>query len=187
MLHTIWQPPSVINHSTPTWKNEFWYGYSDYLKEIFGEKVYKVTLSAGFTCPTRDGTRGTEGCFFCDERGSASFFGTEKAAYAIREQLSANIPRIRERFGAKKFLAYFQSFTNTYGPIKYLQEVYDGAINFPDVVGMAIGTRPDCVPNEVLSLLNQYGRNRYVSLELGLQSFIDESLNFYGRGHTVAE
>ena len=171
----------------PQWKNGLWYAYSDFLNERFGEKVYKITVSAGFTCPTRDGTRGTKGCAFCDERGSSSFFASGQASASIEEQIRQTMPRVAKRFTAGKFLAYFQSFTNTYGPLNYLREVYDGALNIPDVVGMAIGTRPDCVPSDVLALVNGYGKSRYVSLELGLQSLRDEALEFYERGHSVAE
>lgn len=171
----------------PQWKNQYWYSYNDHLSEKFGERVYKITVSAGFTCPTRDGTKGTNGCAFCDERGSASFNSFEQASLAIQSQMKKSIPFIRERFRAEKYLAYFQSYTNTYANIKYLQEVYDSAVNYPNVVGLAVGTRPDCVPNDVLHLLNNYGRGRYVSLELGLQSFRDDTLLFYERGHTVAE
>lgn len=170
------------------WRNGLWHSYSDHLHEKFGERVYKVTVSAGFTCPTRDGTKGTRGCAFCDERGSSSFFSAGKAAQSIEEQVRASMPVVGRRFHAGKFLAYFQSFTNTYGPLSYLQEVYDGALNIPNVVGMAIGTRPDCVPGDVLALLNGYGRGgRYVSLELGLQSLRNEALDFYERGHTAEE
>jgi radical SAM protein (TIGR01212 family) len=97
------------------------------------------------------------------------------------------MPFVRRRFKANKFLAYFQSFTNTYAPIPYLKEVYDSALNIPDVVGMAVGTRPDCLPVDVLSLLNSYGPHRHVSLEIGLQSLKDKTLNFYQRGHTAKE
>ncbi len=178
---------TVPNPKTAQWHNGLWHTYNDHLAKHFGEKVYKITVSAGFTCPTRDGTRGSKGCAFCDERGSSSFFATGQASLNIRQQIEAAKPRIAKRFNAKKFLAYFQSFTNTYGPLKYLQEVYDGAINVDDVVGMAIGTRPDCVPSDVLNLLNNYGRDRYVSLELGLQSFRNDVLEFYDRGHSVEE
>lgn len=169
------------------WGNKLWFGYSDYLKKRFGEKVYKLTVSAGFTCPTRDGTRGTEGCAFCDERGSASFYGSERASLEIKKQLLDSMPAVKRRFHVNKFMAYFQSFTNTYGPLSYLRQVYDGAVNVENIIGMAVGTRPDCLSNEVLHLLNQYASNRYVSLEIGLQSFDDETLNFYQRGHSVQE
>lgn len=181
---------AALQHDKPNasrWRNGYWHSYSDYLNNRFGERVYKVTVSAGFTCPTRDGTRGTNGCAFCDERGSSSFFSAEKATQSIEEQIRQTMPVVARRFHTKKFLAYFQSFTNTYGPLTYLRQVYDGAINIPDVVGMAIGTRPDCLPGEVLALLNSYGRSRYVSLEIGLQSLRDEALDFYQRGHSVAE
>jgi len=179
---------AIATFAKPQWKNGLWYAYSDYLELTFGERVYKVTVSGGFTCPTRDGTKGTKGCAFCDERGSSSFFSAGNASRSIEQQVLRSMPQIAKRFRAKKFLAYFQSFTNTYGPIPYLREVYDGALNIPDVVGLAIGTRPDCVPGEVLALLNGYGHgDRYISLEIGLQSLREEALEFYERGHTAAE
>ncbi len=169
-------------------KNGYWYSFNDFLTQRFGEKVYKVTVSAGFTCPTRDGTRGDKGCAFCDERGSSSFFSAERAFSSIQDQIAASIPGIKARFRAHKFLAYFQSFTNTYGPLAYLQQVYDAALNYPDIVGLCIGTRPDCIPNEALALIDSYGHpNRLISLELGLQSFREDALIFYDRGHTAAE
>lgn len=171
----------------PLRTNSYWFSYSDYLYQTFGEKVYKVTVSAGFTCPTRDGTKGFAGCAFCDERGSSSFYAAHKASESIRDQIVKYLPIISRRFSAKKFLAYFQSFTNTYGPLDYLKAVYDGALNIPDVVGMAIGTRPDCIPNDVLALLNSYGSSRHVSLEIGLQSFRNDVLEFYERGHSAEE
>lgn len=170
------------------WKNGLWHAYNDYLTEKFGEKVYKVTVSAGLTCPTRDGTKGTQGCAFCDERGSSSFFAAGHATQSVEHQIRETIPDIARRFGASKFIAYFQAFTNTYGPLSYLKEVYDGAMNIPGIVGMAVGTRPDCLPNEVLELLNGYGSpSWHVSLELGLQSLRDEALDFYERGHTAEQ
>lgn len=189
LIQTPQSSPAHSSKLLPTerWKNGLWYAYSDFLNERFGERVYKVTVSAGFTCPTRDGTRGTNGCAFCDERGSSSFYAAGQASASIAQQIEQTMPRVRQRFHAGKFLAYFQSFTNTYGPLSYLREVYDGALNIPDVVGMAIGTRPDCVPGDVLSLVNSYGKSRYVSLEIGLQSLRDEALEFYERGHSVAE
>src|SRR4051794_36550036 len=121
------QHPNNPNPNASKWKNGIWHAYSDYLNKRFGERVYKVTVSAGFTCPTRDGTRGTKGCAFCDERGSSSFFSAGSAAQSIEAQVRETMPDIARRFNAKKFLAYFQSFTNTYGPLNYLREVYDGA------------------------------------------------------------
>lgn len=170
-------------------KNELWCAYSDYLQKRFGQKVYKVTVSGGFTCPTRDGTKGTLGCAFCDERGSSSFFNAEMAGQSVREQIAQTLPKVRERFSAAKFLAYFQSYTNTYSSLSYLKEIYDSALNMPDVVGLSVGTRPDCIPDAVLDLLEYYTINghRYVCLELGIQSFRDEALFFYHRGHTRAE
>ena len=174
--------------TTSNWTNGLWHGYSDALRKKFGEKVYKVTVHAGFTCPTRDGTKGSEGCAFCDERGSSSFYASGQASKEIRNQILSTIPQVQKRFSAKKCIAYFQAYTNTYGPISYLQEIYDSALNIEDVVGLSIGTRPDCVPHEILQLLNQYGSGgRYIHLEVGLQSIRNEALDFYMRGHSVEE
>lgn len=175
------------NRGEAFWKNGLWYSYNDYLTARFGERVYKTTVSGGFTCPTRDGRKGTKGCAFCDEQGSASYYSGQQASLAIQQQLKRSMPYVRRRFKVAKFIAYFQSFTNTYAPVQYLQQVYDAAFSEPDIVGLAIGTRPDCVPNDVLRLLNRYGVSSFVNLEIGLQSFRNDSLEFYERGHTAEE
>lgn len=169
------------------WKNGLWYAYNDHLTQLFGERVYRVTVSAGMTCPVRDGTKGTIGCTFCDERGSSSYFSAERAAQSVEEQLRSAMPIIRRRFHANKFLAYFQSFTNTYAPIDFLKSVYDRVTGIENVLGMSVGTRPDCVGNDVIKLLHSYTLDRYVSVELGLQSFSEKVLKFYQRRHTAQE
>jgi len=158
---------------------------SEYLREKFGCRVYKITLDAGFTCPNRDGTLGVGGCAYCDEYGSGS--GLFKQGVSIGEQLLRGIERARRRFKAKKFIAYLQAFTNTYAPLDKLKEIYDQAVDHPDIVGLSIGTRPDCVPDEVLDLIRSYADRLMVWVEYGLQSANVETLRRINRGHGVAE
>src|SRR3954463_11060646 len=152
---------------------EPFYSYSRYLKETFGEKTYKIVVSSGLTCPTRDGKLAKGGCAFCDVRGSSSYFGKKNRGNEVRAQIEARLPAIRERFGATRFLAYFQSYTNTYADVTYLREIYEEALLEPEIRGLCIGTRPDCLPDAVLDLLEELAQRTYVSLELGIQSFED--------------
>jgi len=158
--------------------------YKDHLRERFGEKTYKIVVSSGLTCPTRDGTLAKRGCAFCDVRGSSSFFGKIGRGKKIQDQLAARIPGIAMRFGAKKFIAYFQSYTNTYSDTEYLREIYSAALSHPQIEGLAVGTRPDCLPDEVLLLLQELSQKHYVCLELGVQSFENATLDWFKRGHT---
>ena len=158
--------------------------FSDHLRDKFGTKVYKVTLDAGFTCPNRDGTISNEGCIFCDDGGSFSQLYSNKIP--IIEQLNSGIALSKEKYKAQKFLAYFQAYTNTYKPVNELKEIYDQALSHEDVVGINIGTRPDCVEEEKLDLISDYTKNHYVWLEYGLQSIHDRSLKFINRGHDFA-
>ena len=162
------------------------YRYSQYLQEIFGEKTYKVVVASGLTCPTRDGTIAKKGCAFCDLRGSSSYFGKKGRGAGIREQIEARIPGIRERFSVRKFLAYFQSYTNTYSDIEYLRGIYEEALSQPEIQGLCIGTRPDCLPEPVIYLLEELAQKTYISLELGVQSFEDPTLDWLCRGHDRA-
>lgn len=165
-----------------TW-NSTHYSYSRYLNETFGQKTYKVVVGSGLTCPTRDGTLAKRGCAFCDLRGSSSFFGKKGRGDSIAEQISSRLPGIRERFGAQKFLAYFQSYTNTYSDLDYLRGIYQEALDQPGIEGLAIGTRPDCIPNPVIELLEELAQKKYISLELGVQSFENKTLEWLDRGH----
>ncbi len=158
------------------------YSYSRYLKEIFGGKTYKIVVGSGLTCPTRDGTLAKRGCAFCDLRGSSSFFGKKGRGASVAEQIQSRIPGIRERFGAEKFLAYFQSYTNTYSDIGYLRDIYEEALAQPGIEGLAIGTRPDCIPDPVIQLLEEIASKSYVSLELGVQSFENPNLEWLEHG-----
>ncbi len=163
--------------------NEPYFSYNRYLKNHFGGKTYKVVVSSGLSCPTRDGTISKKSCAFCDVRGSSSFHAKKGRGAGVRQQLQARIPAIRERFHATHFLAYFQSYTNTYSDAEYLREIYEAALSEPGVSGLCIGTRPDCLPESVVELLEELAQKTYISLELGIQSFEDPTLEWLTRGH----
>ena len=164
--------------------------YSNSLQERYGAKTYKLTLSGGRTCPTRDGTfgprKGWGGCSFCDIHGSASFFANERRELPVQEQMEKASTAIRQRFKAEKFIAYFQSYTTTHEEIAEFQKRYDEAIRFPGVVALAVGTRPDCLPEEILDVLCTYLDKVDVQLELGVQSFSEPVLEWFERGHDGA-
>jgi uncharacterized protein len=158
-----------------------YYAFSRFLRERFGRKVYRVTIDAGFTCPNVDGTVAVGGCVYCDNR---SFSPNRRLPRStVREQVRRGIEILQKRYQAEQFLAYFQAATNTYAPPAKLQKLYDEALEHPQIVGLTIGTRPDCVPNEILDVIENYARNRYVCLELGLQTTHDRSLDWMNRGH----
>lgn len=159
--------------------------FNNFLKERFGTTVYRVPIDAGFDCPNRDGTRAFGGCTFCDERGSGA--PTIKTRLNIQEQLLEGIKRVKRRYKAQKFLAYFQAFSNTYGPEGALKMVYDAGLDHPDVVGLCVGTRPDCLPDNVLDLLADYNKRTFVWLEVGLQTAWNKTLDIINRAHTAEE
>jgi radical SAM protein (TIGR01212 family) len=165
--------------------SELYRSFNQYLRETFGERVYRVPLDAGFTCPNRDGFKTFGGCTFCDERGSGA--PTIKTALSIKSQMSSGMARIRKRFKAGKFIAYFQAFTNTYAPEGVLKELYDTAIEPQDVVGLAIGTRPDCLDDNILDLIKTYDERLFTFLEIGVQSVHNRTLEAINRGHTAEE
>lgn len=156
-----------------------------YWRKRFGCTVYKLPIDAGFTCPNRDGSLGTGGCIYCDGRGSR--LRQEGTLPSVSEQIFRGREFYRNRKGAKKFIAYFQTFTNTYAPCDTLKRLYDEAFAQDDVIGLSVGTRPDCVSDEVLDLLKGYARDWHVWLEFGLQSIHDETLMRINRGHTAAQ
>ncbi len=157
--------------------------YSEFLKTYFGAKVYKVALDAGFTCPNRDGKTGRGGCNFCAEGSRAEYVNPSSS---LAQQMQAGMEKYRKKYGAQKFLAYFQAYTNTYGPVERLRKVLSEPLNHPDVVGLSIGTRPDCVGEDVLRLLQELACDRYLLLEMGIQSFDDATLQWINRGHDAA-
>ncbi len=159
--------------------------YNSYLRGLFGERVQKISLDAGLGCPNRDGTLSTRGCIYCDARGSGTGAWINQGL-SIDEQIEGAKRYLRRRFGANKFIAYFQSFTNTHAPVPELKAIYDRALTHTDIVGLSVATRPDCVDREVLDLLGSYQANHLVWIELGLQSAHDATLIRINRGHDVA-
>jgi uncharacterized protein len=158
-----------------------YYPFSRFLRGRFGGRVQRVTIDAGFTCPNVDGTVTTGGCVFCDNR---SFSPNRRLPRAtVRAQVQRGVELLGRRYGVNRFLAYFQAATNTHAPVERLRRLYDEALDHAQIVGLAVGTRPDSVPDPVLDLLQEYARDRYVCLELGLQSIHDCSLDWMNRGH----
>jgi radical SAM protein (TIGR01212 family) len=181
------QPP------LPAWRAAGlrYYSYRHFLGQKFGQqRVQKVSLDAGFTCPNVDGTVTTGGCTFCDNRSfspsrrNRAITGPRRdLSEKILAQLDDGIRRLKHRYDVDSFIAYFQPATNTYAPVDRLQPLYEAALSHPKVVGLAIGTRPDCIPNEVLDLLQELAARAYVSVEYGLQTIHDRSLDWMNRGH----
>lgn len=157
---------------------------NEYLKNQFGNKVYKLALSATTTCPNRDGTVGKGGCIFCGEEGSGSF--AAPVTMSVTEQIETAKTRIKSKTNANKFIAYFQSFTGTYAPIDYLERIFFEAISHPEVVILSIATRPDCLPPEVLDLLARLNRIKPVWVELGLQTIHSETAKYIRRGYPLS-
>lgn len=159
--------------------------FNTYLKKIFGERVQKISLDAGLGCPNRDGTLSRKGCIFCDPRGSGTGAFINHGL-SIDEQITRSQSYIRKRYKARKFIAYFQSFTNTYAPVSKLKSLYDQALDHEGMVGLSVATRPDCVNAEILELLKSYQKEHLVWVEYGLQSAHDSTLKRINRGHDVA-
>jgi len=171
-------------HLQPLWRAEGlrYYAYNFALKQRFGCRVQKISLDAGFTCPNVDGTVAKGGCTFCDNRSFSPSRRLPKAG--ILGQIDQSIQRMRSRYkNCKHFLAYFQPATNTYAPVERLRPLYEEALSHPQVVGLAIGTRSDCVPDEVLDLLEELASRTYLSVEYGMQTMHNRSLDWMNRGH----
>ncbi len=158
--------------------------FSDELKRLFGCRVHRISVDAGFTCPNRDGTVGTAGCIYCGGAGSGSF-GIARGL-PVAAQLEEGKEVMIRKYKAGKFIAYFQPYSNTYAPVARLASLYDEALTVADVVGLIVGTRPDCLQPEVVDLLGEYHRRTYFWLELGLQSPYDRTLARLNRGHDFA-
>ena len=161
--------------------NKRYYQFSEYLKTKFGTKVYKITIDAGFSCPNRDGTISSGGCIFCDDGGS--FSRAHNSHLSVEKQVLTGIETLSARFKAKKFMAYFQAYSNTYKPVEELKQIYDASLCDKDVVGISIGTRPDCVDEQKLDLVASYTDTYETWIEYGLQSIHDKTLKLINRGH----
>lgn len=157
------------------------HSYNFFLSRQFGQRVQKVSIDAGFTCPNVDGTVAVGGCVFCDNRSFSPSRRLPKSG--IRQQIDAGIAGLKRRYRVDRFMAYFQPATNTYGSVERLQSIYEEALSHPQIVGLAIGTRPDCVPDEVLDLISRFAEQTYVSVEYGLQTIHNRSLKWMNRGH----
>ena len=154
---------------------------NEYLKNTYGCKIYKISLDGGFTCPNRDGKLDTRGCIFCSGFGSGDF--SEDRSLSITEQIEKGKHRVSDKIKEGKYIAYFQAFTNTYAPVEILRKKYMEAVNHPDVAIISIGTRPDCLSNEVLELLSEVNKIKPVWVELGLQTVHKKSIEYIRRGY----
>lgn len=162
---------------------ERYYSLNRYLREKFGEKVYKLALDGGMSCPNRDGTVGVGGCIFCSAGGSGDF--AEGRCGSIAEQIQRAKGRVRRKTDAGKFIAYFQSYTNTYAPVEYQERIFTEAMAEESVVALSIGTRPDCLPDEVVALLERLNRVKPVWVELGLQTIHEKTARYIRRGYAL--
>ena len=162
---------------------EFYNTYNNYLKQIFGGKVYKISLNAGFSCPNRDGTLSKKGCIYCNE---LSFSPSKKLGENLETQIKIGIEKLNKRYkNIKYFLGYLQPNTNTYADVDTLYKIYTKILNHPKISGLIIGTRPDCIDKEKISMINELAQKYYISLELGLQSMHNKSLIWMNRGHLI--
>lgn len=158
--------------------------FNKYLKDKFGQKVYKISLDGGFTCPNRDGKTGTRGCIFCSKGGSGDF--AENREMSITEQIESGKKKVEKKIKSGKYIAYFQAFTNTYAPVETLRQKYEEAINHPDIVALSIATRPDCLGDDVLRLLDEMNKIKPVFVELGLQTIHQKSAKYIRRGYDLS-
>ncbi len=165
------------------WNHKRYYSIDYYLKQTFGEKVYRLALNGGMTCPNRDGTLGWRGCIFCSSAGSGDF--AQQSGEPIANQLAAAKEQMRQKRSCRKFIAYFQAFTNTYAPVSYLNKIFMEAISDPDVVILSIATRPDCLSPEILTLLAELNQIKPVWIELGLQTIHPDTSRFIRSGFTL--
>lgn len=161
-----------------------YYSLNQYLQDTFGCKVYKIAVNAGFTCPNRDGMLDTGGCIFCSAGGSGDF--AESPELSITEQIDAGKNRVADKIKTGKYIAYFQAYTNTYGPLEKLQKVFTEAINHPDIVAISVATRPDCLGDDVLDLLTELHQIKPVWVELGLQTIHEKTANYIRRGYALS-
>lgn len=157
------------------------YMLNDFLKEKFNEKIYKVSLDGGFTCPNRDGKVSKGGCIFCSENGSGDFTATKLKS--IHEQIEEQIDLVSKKYKGDKYIAYFQNFTNTYAEVSYLRKIYQEALSHEKIVGLAIATRPDCLEDDVLELLAELNKKTFLWVELGLQTLNDDVAKYFNRAY----
>ncbi len=167
-----------------TWNGKPYHSLDYMLREQFGEKVYKVTLNGGMTCPNRDGALGTRGCIFCSAGGSGDF--AADASLSVTEQIDSQIAVLQKKRPIRKYIAYFQAYTNTYAPVEYLKKIFTEAVSHPSVAALSIGTRPDCLGDNVLDLLASLNREKPVWTELGLQTIHEQTAAYIRRGYPLS-
>lgn len=164
--------------------NNRFYSLNEFLRNKHGEKILKLSIDGGFTCPNRDGTISTKGCLFCSERGSGDFTAYQKGT--ITAQLQAAIDLLAPKWGTNhSYIAYFQAFTNTYDSLEVLKMKYEEALSFPNIVGLAIATRPDCLSDEILDYLSELNKRTHLWIELGLQTIHEETAELINRGYSL--
>ena len=162
-----------------------WNDYSSYIRRTFGQRVQKISVNAGFTCPNRDGKISKEGCIYCTNKSFSPFYCNSDDS--ISEQLRKGIDFFSPKYKAQKYLAYFQTYTNTYDNINVLRRKYEEALSVDGVIGLVISTRPDCVNDEIMRLLADYAKEKYVEIEFGLESTKNTALELINRGHTYEQ
>lgn len=167
------------------WGEKRYYSLDYYLKQTFGEKVYRLSLNGGMTCPNRDGTLGSRGCIFCSAGGSGDFAAS--SVLSVSGQIEAAKALIQKKSSCKKFIAYFQAYTNTYAPVSYLRKLFTEAAGHPDIAALSIATRCDCLPADVLQLLDELNHKKPVWIELGLQSVHNQTLQRIRSGFTFEQ
>ena len=165
------------------WNDKRYNSLDFYLKSTFRDKVYKLSLDAGMSCPNRDGTIGTGGCIFCSEGGSGDF--ASNSTLSITDQIASAKALVRNKTKSNQYIAYFQAYTNTYAPVDYLEKIYMEAINHPEIVALSIATRPDCLPDDVLDLLSRCNQIKPVFVELGLQTIHETTARLIRRGYSL--
>lgn len=171
--------PVTRNTIINTWYGKRYYALSTYFKEQYTSPIYKLALDGGFTCPNRDGTLATTGCIFCSNHGSGDF--TPSSTLSLKEQLKEGKKLLQQKHTNGKYIAYFQAYTNTYGTVDRLQNLYYSVLEDPDIVGISIGTRPDCIDDKILSLLTKLNTCTDLYIELGLQTIHPTSIDFIRR------
>lgn len=175
---------SKCREQRKSWNGKPYRSLDYMLRERFGEKVYKVTLNGGMSCPNRDGTIGTGGCIFCSEGGSGDF--AADVALPVTDQIESQIALLSGKRLIQKYIAYFQAYTNTYAPVEYLRKIFTEAISHPGIVALSVGTRPDCLGEEVLELLEELNQIKPVWIELGLQTIHEKTAQYIRRGYRLS-
>jgi len=173
--------PNDAENQAKSWLNRRYHNYNYYLQNTYGEKIRKVSLHGGFTCPNRDGSKGFGGCVYCNNDSFVPHYINNEMS--IPDQMEASIPFMVDRYNVQKYIAYFQAYSNTYDKLEKLKQMYEEAIGYPNIVGLDIGTRSDCIDIPLLEYLAQLNEKVQVTLEFGIESIHDESLTWMNRGH----